>query len=69
MQATIFYKVIFPQIKLNDLYLAASMVVESARICGRVGLHGGMTSYLGRAWWVLELPGCHCMGACITGLG
>ena len=30
---------------------AASMVAEAPRICGRVGLHGGMTSYLGRAWW------------------
>ena len=28
---------------------AASMVAEPPRICGRVGLHGGMTSYLGRA--------------------
>ena len=48
---------------------AASMVAESARICGRVGLHGGMTSYLGCAWWDLELHGCYCMGACITCFG
>ena len=41
------------------------MVAEGARICGRVGLHGGMTSYLGHAWWDLELYGCYCMGACI----
>ena len=39
------------------------MVVESARICGRVGFVLGVTSYLGRAWlgsgaaWVL-LHGC-----------
>ena len=44
---------------------AASMVVEGARSLGRVRLHGGMTSYLGCAWWVLELHGCYCMGACI----
>ena len=25
------------------------MVAEVSRICGSVGLHGGMTSYLGRA--------------------
>ena len=38
--------------------LAASMVSEVACICGRVGLHGGMTSYLGRAWLDdLELHG------------
>ena len=42
------------------------MVVEVSRICGSVRLHGGMTSYLGRAWCDLELPGCHCMGACIS---
>ena len=45
------------------------MVVESARVCGRVGFVLGVTSYLGRAWWVLELHGCYCMGECITGLG
>ena len=44
------------------------MVVEGARSLGRVGLHGGMTSYLGCAWCVLE-HGCYCMGACITCLG
>ena len=36
---------------------AASMVAEVSPICGSVRLHGGMTSYLGRAWCDLELPG------------
>ena len=44
---------------------AASMVAESARICGRVRFVLGVTSYLGCAWWDLELHGCYCMGACI----
>ena len=44
------------------------MVVEPPRICGRVGFVLGVTGYLGRAWWDLELHGCYCMGACITGL-
>ena len=29
--------------KDKQKYKAASMVVESACVCGRVGLHGGMT--------------------------
>ena len=33
------------------------MVVESTRICGKVGFVLGVTSYLGRAWWDLELHG------------
>ena len=33
------------------------MVSEVARICGRVGFVLGVTSYLGRAWWDLELHG------------
>ena len=37
----------FDLIQINK---AASMVAESARICGSVRLHGWMTSYLGRAW-------------------
>ena len=37
--------------------LAASMVVESARICGRVGFVLGVTGYLGRAWCAFELHG------------
>ena len=39
------------------------MVVEVSRICGRVGFVLGVTSYLGHAWWDLELHGCYCMGA------
>ena len=51
--------------------LAASMVSEVSRICGRVGFVLGVTSYLGRAWWVLELHGVTAWvvffgGACIT---
>ena len=46
--------------------LAARMVSHVARSLGGVGLHVGMTSYLGRAWWGLELHGCYCMGACVT---
>ena len=52
----------------NWLDIAASMVVEVSRICGRVGFVLGVTSYLGRAWWDLELHGRYCMGACKTGL-
>ena len=52
--------------KLNES--AASMVVEPPRVCGRVGFVLGVTGWLGRAWWDLELHGCYCMGACITGL-
>ena len=48
--------------------IAASMVVESARICGRVGFALGVTGYLGRAWWGFGAAWCYCMGACITGL-
>ena len=45
--------------------IAASMVAEGARICGRVRFVWGVTSYLGLAWCDLELHGCYCMGACI----
>ena len=44
---------------------AASMVVESARICGRVGFVLGVTGWLGRAWWYFGAAWCYCMGACI----
>ena len=32
--------------------LAASTSSQVSCICGSVRLHGGMTSYLGRAWWL-----------------
>ena len=44
------------------------MVVESARICGRVGFALGVTGYLGCAWWGFGAAWHYCMGACITGL-
>ena len=38
--------------------IAASMVSEVARICGRVEFELGVTSYLGRAWFFfLKLHG------------
>ena len=40
------------------------MVAEGARSLGRVGFVLGVTSYLGRAWWDLELHGC--MYPCYT---
>ena len=45
---------------------AASMVVEVSRVCGRVGLHGGMTSYLGRACVRLHgwMTSCSCCAWC-----
>ena len=47
------------------IWSAASMVSEVSHSLGRVGFAWGVTSYLGRAWCVLELHGCYCMGACI----
>ena len=42
------------------------MVVEVSRICGSVGLHGGMTSYLGRACVGLHggMTSCLCRALC-----
>ena len=37
--------------------LAARMVSQGARSLGGVGFAGVVTSYLGRAWWDLELHG------------
>ena len=38
----------------NSRSSAASMVAEVSRICGSVGLHGGMTSYL-NIWQICPL--------------
>ena len=44
--------------KRSTLYgAAASMSSQDSRICGSVGLHGGMTSLLGCAWWLYGVVG------------
>ena len=44
---------------LNYVKVAASMVVEVPRICGRVGFVLGVTGWLGRAWWDFGAAWCY----------